>query len=225
MSAPDRGACCSRCWPSCRTRLASARTRARRPWTSRAPTRGGSASRDRAQWLAADALEAIGGPFDILISNPPYIPTSEIAGLDPEVRCYDPPPALDGGEDGLRFFHRLVARMAQVVPDGWVGARGGARSGRCGCRAAGFDGSAASPGHQVLSRCRRKATVCGRQNTELSICPESPWILAAVRDRLGSVESSMHHAVAAACWAAMSGCVDRCEAWIARNKATYRQHH
>src|SRR5437870_6345664 len=45
---------------------------------------------DRAQWLAADALEAIRGKFDILISNPPYIPTHEMAGLDPEVRCYDP---------------------------------------------------------------------------------------------------------------------------------------
>ncbi len=74
----------------------------------------------RAQWLAADALEAIGGPFGILISNPPYIPSAEIAGLDPEVRCHDPLQALDGGEDGLRFFHRLIARMAQVVPDGWV---------------------------------------------------------------------------------------------------------
>jgi release factor glutamine methyltransferase len=74
----------------------------------------------RAQWLAADALEAVRGPFDILISNPPYIPTREIAGLDPEVRCHDPPSALDGGEDGLRFFHRLVARMGDVVLDGWV---------------------------------------------------------------------------------------------------------
>ncbi len=75
---------------------------------------------DRAQWLAADALEAIRGKFDILISNPPYIPTQDIAGLDPEVRCYDPPSALDGGADGLRFFHRLLARMGDVVVDGWT---------------------------------------------------------------------------------------------------------
>ena len=75
---------------------------------------------DRAQWLAADALEAIRGEFDILISNPPYIPTRDIAGLDPEVRLYDPPSALDGGADGLRFFHRLLARMRHVVVDGWT---------------------------------------------------------------------------------------------------------
>jgi release factor glutamine methyltransferase len=74
----------------------------------------------RAQWLAADALEAVRGKFDILISNPPYIPTQDIAGLDPEVRCYDPPSALDGGPDGLRFFRRLVARMGDVVVDGWT---------------------------------------------------------------------------------------------------------
>lgn len=75
---------------------------------------------DRAQWLCADALESIRGQFDILVSNPPYIPTAEIAGLDPEVRCFDPPSALDGGDDGLRFFHRLVASMAHVVADGWI---------------------------------------------------------------------------------------------------------
>jgi release factor glutamine methyltransferase len=74
---------------------------------------------DRAQWLAADALDAVGGPFDILISNPPYIPTGQIAALEAEVRCHDPLCALDGGEDGLRFFHRLVARMPHVAPDGW----------------------------------------------------------------------------------------------------------
>jgi release factor glutamine methyltransferase len=74
----------------------------------------------RAQWLAADALEAVRGLFDILISNPPYIRRGELAGLDPEVRCYDPPSALDGGEDGLGFFRRLVARMGHVVADGWV---------------------------------------------------------------------------------------------------------
>lgn len=75
---------------------------------------------DRAHWLAADALEPIGGTFDILISNPPYIATGEIAGLDAEVRCHDPPSALDGGKDGLRFFHRLLAGMERVVVDGWV---------------------------------------------------------------------------------------------------------
>jgi release factor glutamine methyltransferase len=74
----------------------------------------------RAQWLVADALEPLRGTFDILISNPPYIPSGEIAHLAPEVRRYDPLLALDGGPDGLRFFHRLVASIPCVVPDGWV---------------------------------------------------------------------------------------------------------
>jgi release factor glutamine methyltransferase len=43
-----------------------------------------------------------------------------MAGLDPEVRGYDPPSALDGGADGLRFFHRLLARMGDIVVDGWT---------------------------------------------------------------------------------------------------------
>jgi release factor glutamine methyltransferase len=74
----------------------------------------------RAQWLVADALEPVRGPFDILISNPPYIPTDQIARLAPEVCRYDPGLALDGGPDGLRFFHRLVGSIPSVVPDGWV---------------------------------------------------------------------------------------------------------
>ena len=44
---------------------------------------------DRAAWLAADALDGIVGVFDLLIANPPYIRTGEIAGLEPEVRAFD----------------------------------------------------------------------------------------------------------------------------------------
>lgn len=49
--------------------------------------------------------------FDLLVSNPPYIPTAEIATLQPEVRDFDPRAALDGGADGLDFY-RLLAREA-----------------------------------------------------------------------------------------------------------------
>jgi release factor glutamine methyltransferase len=52
--------------------------------------------------------------FDLLISNPPYIPTAEIATLQAEVRQYDPPQALDGGEDGLQFY-RLIAERGQEL--------------------------------------------------------------------------------------------------------------
>ena len=50
--------------------------------------------------------------FDLIISNPPYIPTAEIATLQPEVRDFDPRPALDGGADGL-VFYRMFASQAK----------------------------------------------------------------------------------------------------------------
>jgi release factor glutamine methyltransferase len=50
--------------------------------------------------------------FDLIISNPPYIPTADIATLQPEVRDFDPRPALDGGADGL-VFYRLFASQAK----------------------------------------------------------------------------------------------------------------
>jgi release factor glutamine methyltransferase len=53
--------------------------------------------------------------FDLVVSNPPYIPSAEIETLEPEVRDYDPRGALDGGADGLDFYRRL-AREAR----GWL---------------------------------------------------------------------------------------------------------
>jgi release factor glutamine methyltransferase len=73
-----------------------------------------------AGWLAGDMLEAVRGRFDILISNPPYIPRWEIAQLEPEVREHDPVLALDGGVDGFSFFRRLSAQLEEIVADGWV---------------------------------------------------------------------------------------------------------
>jgi release factor glutamine methyltransferase len=57
--------------------------------------------------------------FDLIISNPPYIPTAEIATLDPEVRDYDPRGALDGGSAGTDFYHRLAAEsVSHLKPTG-----------------------------------------------------------------------------------------------------------
>jgi release factor glutamine methyltransferase len=75
---------------------------------------------DRAGWLTADALESVPGSFHILISNPPYVCTGDIAHLDPEVRSFDPTIALDGGCDGLALYRRLARGIARVVPDGWA---------------------------------------------------------------------------------------------------------
>ena len=65
---------------------------------------------DRIKFLQGDHLAAIpeGLRFDLIISNPPYIPGAEIASLQPEVRDFDPRQALDGGSDGLDFYRRLA---------------------------------------------------------------------------------------------------------------------
>jgi len=59
--------------------------------------------------------------FDLIISHPPYIPTAEIATLQPEVRDFDPRAALDGGADGLDFYHKLAADAKPFLkPDGKI---------------------------------------------------------------------------------------------------------
>jgi release factor glutamine methyltransferase len=62
---------------------------------------------------------AKGANFDLIVSNPPYIPSAEIAELEPEVRDFDPRRALDGGTDGLDFYRRLAREAATFLnPDG-----------------------------------------------------------------------------------------------------------
>ena len=56
--------------------------------------------------------------FDIIVSNPPYIPTAEIAGLMPEVREYEPHLALDGTEDGLQFYRRIATECKGYLNPG-----------------------------------------------------------------------------------------------------------
>lgn len=61
---------------------------------------------------------ALGEAVDLLVSNPPYIVSSDLDGLDPEVRDWDPRAALDGGPDGLRFYRRLLAEAVPLLSDG-----------------------------------------------------------------------------------------------------------
>jgi len=68
----------------------------------------------RAAFVACDLAAALGGPFDLIVSNPPYITSSDIAMLAPEVRDFDPHAALDGGPDGLDFY-RLIAASAPAL--------------------------------------------------------------------------------------------------------------
>ena len=72
----------------------------------------------RIRFLEGDgfaALPAAGTRFDLIISNPPYIPSPEIATLQPEVRDYDPRGALDGGADGLDYGRRLASEAAEFL--------------------------------------------------------------------------------------------------------------
>ena len=62
----------------------------------------------RASFVQANWFEGIGGRFDLIVSNPPYIPLSDIAGLAADVREFDPQRALDGGPDGLEAYRRLA---------------------------------------------------------------------------------------------------------------------
>lgn len=73
----------------------------------------------RASFARHDVLEGVNGPFDLVISNPPYIETGVIAGLDPEVRRFDPMAALDGGPDGLAIYRRIAGDLGRVLT-GWV---------------------------------------------------------------------------------------------------------
>lgn len=70
-------------------------------------------------FLEGDLFEAVSGTkADILVSNPPYIPSGEIEGLEPEVRDYEPRIALDGMEDGLNFYKRIAAEGRNCLNPG-----------------------------------------------------------------------------------------------------------
>ncbi|PZA11207.1 peptide chain release factor N(5)-glutamine methyltransferase [Rhodopseudomonas palustris] len=74
---------------------------------------------DRAAFVACDYTSALHGPFDLIVSNPPYIPGSEIATLDREVREHDPRRALDGGADGLDAYRKIIPESVRLLqPDG-----------------------------------------------------------------------------------------------------------
>lgn len=75
----------------------------------------------RVEMVAGDLFALPTGPWSLLVSNPPYIPTGELAGLMPEVRDFEPAAALDGGADGLECY-RALARQAPLLlePGGWL---------------------------------------------------------------------------------------------------------
>ncbi|QEM67209.1 peptide chain release factor N(5)-glutamine methyltransferase [Geobacter sp. FeAm09] len=74
------------------------------------------------EFLAGSLLEPVAGrTFDLIVSNPPYIPTADIDRLEPEVRDFDPRGALDGGPDGLDVYRTLIPAVpAHLNPAGWL---------------------------------------------------------------------------------------------------------
>ncbi len=72
-------------------------------------------------FIHSDLFENIEGRFDVIISNPPYIATKEIEALEPEVREHEPMMALDGKEDGLYFYRKIVSASVDYLnPEGWL---------------------------------------------------------------------------------------------------------
>lgn len=73
---------------------------------------------DRIEFIHGDFSMPLGEAFDMVVANPPYIPHDDLAGLQPDVRDYDPAPALDGGPDGLAAFRVIAARLPALLKPG-----------------------------------------------------------------------------------------------------------
>jgi release factor glutamine methyltransferase len=76
---------------------------------------------DRAGFFAGSWGEAVARGFDLVLSNPPYIPRADIAGLAPEVRDWEPARALDGGADGFDAYRLMLADLPRLLAPHGVG--------------------------------------------------------------------------------------------------------
>ncbi len=74
--------------------------------------------RDRCSFIACNIAAGLPGPFDLIVSNPPYVARGDIATLAPEVRDYDPAVALDGGSDGLDGYRAIAADAGRLLAPG-----------------------------------------------------------------------------------------------------------
>ena len=78
---------------------------------------------ERVEWHCGDLFAPLHGtePFDLVAANPPYVRRGDLAQLAPEVRDYEPHLALDGGEDGLAYYRRIVQAAADFIrPGGYL---------------------------------------------------------------------------------------------------------
>ncbi len=74
----------------------------------------------RVTFARADLLDGVDGPFDLIVSNPPYVPSAEVDDAQPDVRDFEPRLALDGGADGLDLVRRFVPQAARHLLAGGV---------------------------------------------------------------------------------------------------------
>ena len=68
-----------------------------------------------AEWVRSNLFDNVSGPFDVIVSNPPYIAQAELLTLMPEVGQFEPVQALDGGVDGLDFYRRITEEAPQYL--------------------------------------------------------------------------------------------------------------
>lgn len=72
----------------------------------------------RQEWLVSDLFTEVKGEFDVIVSNPPYIATRDLEELMPEVICHEPKRALDGHEDGLYFYRKIIEQAPLYLKPG-----------------------------------------------------------------------------------------------------------
>lgn len=72
---------------------------------------------DRIKFVQADVYDGVEGLFEAIVSNPPYIPSNDMALLQDEVRNHDPALALDGGQDGLDFYRRTLEKAPDFLTE------------------------------------------------------------------------------------------------------------
>ena len=116
---------------------------------------------ERIEFRSGDLVAPFAGErFDLVVSNPPYVPTGEIAGLSPEVRDHEPRVALDGGPDGLELYRRLAACVDEVLVErGWLAVEIGFGQGDAVRRMFSRDGSTAVEVERDLAGIERVVVV------------------------------------------------------------------
>ena len=93
---------------------------AARNWGHHAPHSAAVDGNPRVIWQQADLLDGLEGRFNLIVCNPPYIPSADLPTLALEVRDFDPHLALDGGSDGLDYYRRLLMGVDSVTrSDSW----------------------------------------------------------------------------------------------------------